>query len=560
MSNISIGQFQPWGRLGGIPPLTSLKLIGNGSFGQVYFWHHKDGRRMAVKRIRVAAKDNEKVGCIADIKKEMKIVSQLAHKNIIKCYGVDHDANDVFIVMEYAEGGSLQDYIDGENLKDVVAAPRLSWEDKMKIVVDVARGLAYLHKQGIIHRDIKGQNILLSKSKEAKLCDFGIAKVKTSAACVCSYDRRQRKITKGTPGFIAPELRKYEPEYSSMSDVYALGVVMQKLLCEDERPPQEYSEIMNSCLNEDDPTKRPTVEEIIKALDVVYRVYDMDAANYQAKTKQTVSVDEKPHPTCGLHSRVEVDVKCADKVIQFMGYAHKGNAAAQTILGYLHLYGIGVPSDSTRAVKWLEMAANRGFAVAQFDLGRILLAGEMGVPQDRSKALGLLEAAANQGNIDACTILGQVNLAGESEENDKEAVRWFLKAAEGGSAQAQARIGRMYYSGWGIEQNYTECHKFLMMAASQELPVAYLILGYLYRFGRGVPQDDCKATKWWLKAAEKGDMDGQYNVGFQYIMGQGVPKKSEYKLKGIEWMKKAKEQGHEMAQNLLEATDQELML
>ncbi|KAF9102204.1 hypothetical protein BGX27_011127 [Mortierella sp. AM989] len=546
MSKVLIDQFQPWGRLGEIPPYTPSNLIGEGSSGVVYRWY-KDGRQMAVKRIRVAAnhikKDSVASICIEDIEREIKIVSQLTHKNIIQCFGVDRDANYVFIVTDYAEGGSLKDALG------------LSWEDKKRIVVEVARRLAYLHKQGIIHRDIKAGNILLTKDKEAKLCDFGIAKVIASATCVCSFDRQKKKSPKGTPRFIAPELISIKPEYSTMSDVYALGVVMQDLLCGDEAP-RDYLDIMERCLVKD-PEKRLTVEEIVKAFHDVHRDHDMDTDNNQAKTEQTLSADEKSHLRCSLNSGVEVDTKCTDKLGQLLGYAGKGDTAAQTILGYLHLYGIGVLSDNTKAVEWLQMAANEGFAIAQSDLGRILLTGEMGVPQDHSKALDLLEAAANQGDTDACTLLGQMNLAGEYvEENDEEAMRWFRKAAEGGSTQAQYRVGQMYYSGWGVEQNYTECRKFMIMATSQELPAAYLMLGYLYRFGRGVPQDDSEAVKWWLKAAEKGDKDGQYNVGFHYIQGSGVEKKNYYK--GREWLQKASEQGQEMAQSLLEAIDQGL--
>ncbi|KAG0295017.1 Mitogen-activated protein kinase kinase kinase kinase 5 [Dissophora globulifera] len=174
--------------------------------------------------------------------------------------------------MYYAEGGNLDD-----------AAPRLDWIAKKRIVVEVALGLGYLHSQGIIHRDIKGGNIVLTKNDEAKLCDFGIAKIIASATCGSSF------VRKGTPKFMAPELKSAKPAYSTMSDIHALGVVMQELMHEDEIP-LDYMAIMTRCLDED-PEKRPTVEEIVGAFDVDHRVHVVDAEGDQLKTAQGLSAD-----------------------------------------------------------------------------------------------------------------------------------------------------------------------------------------------------------------------------------------------------------------------------
>ncbi|KAI8600657.1 kinase-like domain-containing protein, partial [Dissophora ornata] len=148
-----------------------------------------------------------------DVIQEVNIVSRLAYKHIIQCYGVVTTANTVFIVTDYAEGG---------NLKDAIS--RLDWEDKKRIIVEVALGLDYLHSQEIVHGDIKTANILLTGHDEVKLCGFGSAMFLASATCTSS------SVRVGTLRFMALESMRASPSYSFMSDVYALGVVMRELV------------------------------------------------------------------------------------------------------------------------------------------------------------------------------------------------------------------------------------------------------------------------------------------------------------------------------------------
>ncbi|KAF8926443.1 hypothetical protein BGZ58_011177 [Dissophora ornata] len=521
MTNIPTDSFpDSWGGLGDIPLPTKKTLIGSGGFAEVYRWD-KDGIQMAVKRIHIADMYTE------DIVREVNIVSQLTYKHIIQCYGVAITDYTVSIVTDYAEGGNLKK-----------AIPRLGWEDKERIVAEVALGLGYLHDRGIIHRDIKGDNILLTEHDEVKLCDFGLAKVIAATNRVASPS-----VLKGTRGYWAPELLGANPAFSTMSDVYALGIVMQELAHGDVTPPG-YMAIMNRCLN-DDPEKRPTVEEIVSAFHGVHLADDMDNEGSQVKTEQGPSADEEYDLGLGLYfgSGDGVDINRAEGIGRILRSASMGHTKAQVFMGNIYRLGAGVLRDYTKSVKWFQMAADKGYAPAQVALGILHLYGGMGVPQDFGRALDKLQGAANQGHIEACTILGRAYFNGICvAENNEEAMRWFREAAERGNGEAQSYIGIMYYHGRGVEQDYAESKKLMSLAAAQGESIAYVYLGEMYQLGRGVPRDTTEAVKWWLKAAEEGVVMAQFNVGINYMFGWGVSKNTP---RGHEWLKKAAEQGHE---------------
>ncbi|KAF8940985.1 hypothetical protein BGZ58_003407 [Dissophora ornata] len=511
-----------WGEVGEVPLPTPNMRIGSGAFGEVYRWN-KNGIQMAVKRIRVTD------GCAADIVRETNIVSQLAHKHIIQCYGVDRNTNYVSIITDYAEGGNLAD-----------AVTRLNWEDKKRIVVEVALGLAYLHSQGIVHRDIKGPNILLTKHDEAKLCDFGIAKVISSATCASTY------MQKGTQRWMAPELMRARPKYSAQSDIFALGVVMKELV-DGGHAPLDYMAIMNRCIDKD-PEKRPKIEEIVSGFNVVHLAHDATAGCGHGKIEQFCS-------NCEFREGVKfyygmgVDINLAEAAERIRRPASMGHIEAQYLLGRIYIDGSGVLRDYVKAAEWLRKAADQGYAPAQSTLGLLYRDGA-GVPQDYRRALDLSLAAANQGDNRACCNLAQMNIGGLGvAQNNDEALRWYREAEERGFALAQVNLGMLYRSGKGVEQDYEESAKFVIMAAIQGHTEAQSRLGCLYADGEGVPRDINKALEYWLKAAEKGNMDAQHNLGCSYFNGRGVRKNPS---KGVMWMEKAADQGHVNARYTIE--------
>ena len=186
--------------------------------------------------------------------------------------------------------------------------------------------------------------------------------------------------------------------------------------------------------------------------------------------------------------------------------------------------GNGLPKDSTAAVKWYRMAAELGYAPAQFKLGWMYAAGD-GVAKDSAEAARWYRKAAEKGDAAAENQLGLMYTNGVGVGKDStEAVKWYRKAAEQGYAPAQFNLGFMYAFGWGIAREPTETVKWFRKAAEQGYAEAQFNLGYMYATGHGVPKDSTEAEKWFRKAAEQGYAQAQFNLGTLYANGDGVPK------------------------------------
>ncbi len=193
------------------------ELVGHGGMSSVY--KARDAlleRHVALKILHEQYSTDEDF--VERFKREARSVAQLQHPNIVTVIDRGDEDGRQFIVFEY---------IDGENLKEhVVRNGRLDVSEALEIALEVARGLAFAHEQGLIHRDVKPQNILLNGDGRAKVTDFGIART------IDVDGMTQTGTVLGTSNYIAPEQASGQ-RVDAHSDVYALGAVLYELLAGD---------------------------------------------------------------------------------------------------------------------------------------------------------------------------------------------------------------------------------------------------------------------------------------------------------------------------------------
>lgn len=192
------------------------QLIGTGGMADVYLAYDIIlEREVAIKILHdTLAKDTT---FIDNFKREAKSAGKLVHPNIVGIYDVGDDNGKYYIVMEYIKGG--------HTLKDEMEKNPLSLRDSLSFALDIAKGLKAAHEMGFVHCDIKPQNILLTEDRHAKITDFGIARVTTSASTLV-FGRQE---IMGTAHYLSPE-QAQGSMVDSRSDQYSLGVVLYEML------------------------------------------------------------------------------------------------------------------------------------------------------------------------------------------------------------------------------------------------------------------------------------------------------------------------------------------
>ncbi len=184
----------------------------------------------------------------------------------------------------------------------------------------------------------------------------------------------------------------------------------------------------------------------------------------------------------------------------------------------------------------------------------VLVAAALRLPAQQSDAARKLfeetKTKAENGDVNAQRDLGleyEVGKAGGNyvAQDFAEAMKWYRKSADQGSAIAQLMLAQMYANGEGVDTNLDESAKWYRKAADQNFATAQFILGTCYSLGNGVVKDDVEALKWYRKAAELGYADAQFNLGIYYFRGQGV---AQNYVEAVKWYRKAVDQGHANAE------------
>ncbi|KAJ4975741.1 hypothetical protein NE237_000847 [Protea cynaroides] len=194
-------------------------LIGSGGFGEVYKAQLRDGSVVAIKKlIRVTGQGDR------EFTAEMETIGKIKHRNLVPLLGSCNIGDERLLVYEYMKWGSLETVLHD---KAKGGASKLGWAARKKIAIGSARGLAFLHHScipHIIHRDMKSSNVLLDENLEARVSDFGMARLMNAVDTHLSVS-----TLAGTPGYVPPE---YYQSFrcTTKGDVYSYGVILLELI------------------------------------------------------------------------------------------------------------------------------------------------------------------------------------------------------------------------------------------------------------------------------------------------------------------------------------------
>jgi serine/threonine protein kinase len=142
--------------------ITRIQKVGEGGFGIVYIGSYGQYKEVGIKDIKGKLSDEAIT--------EANILKKLTHRNIIQYIDIVQTRNQISIIMEFVDGGSLYDYIHR------TAPSSAYWKTSRQIMIDVAHGMSYLHGERIVHADLKSFNVLLRHNYDAVICDFGLAR------------------------------------------------------------------------------------------------------------------------------------------------------------------------------------------------------------------------------------------------------------------------------------------------------------------------------------------------------------------------------------------------
>ncbi len=274
--------------------------------------------------------------------REAHAMSQLDHPGIVGLYELGRTSADhLYFAMEY---------VDGATLHDVVQKIGLNQEQALSVAVQVCNALAYAHERGVIHRDVKPENILIDTESQVKIADFGLARLVDAAAH--SHARTRPGLILGTPDYMAPEQRM-GMNVDHRADIYSVGVLIYEMLCR--RTPQGIFEppsartgcdkridrIVSKAMQQTPDRRYQSIQDMAADLQVV-----LSSRPEQPPAPKAVSL---PSPTAPIYIGIAVAVAAIAAGLFFAHFAGPKSATPSSAAP-LHFSGKSEPVVHLRSV------------------------------------------------------------------------------------------------------------------------------------------------------------------------------------------------------------------
>lgn len=575
-----------------------INELGRGGFAEVWLAEdiELDNRQVALKFF--ASERGLDSGGIELFKKEFIRTTELRHPNLLisNHYGVVENERIPFLEMPYCSGGSLS--------SKVQSGSEFTEREIASILKDVGNGLSYLHEQGVIHRDLKPDNILISDTGKYLISDFGISLRLRST--LTKATQRKAGSSSGTTAFMAPELFRNEPNGSEKSDIFGLGVTIYELCtgilpwqeigglalfqgAESPSLPPQYSKrfekLFHRCL-EVDPQRRPTAKELEQAAESFLR--EGAWPNWEAEPNSKVEEAKKGESAV---RRTEAFIKVEDrnpgpskeatqketpikksKTTPWVGIIG-GIVLISVIVIFIGVFLFSMSPPYSNQTEPVDSSAWHPDSTSQEQLSTNTTASVSPSSQQEPSGGTLTE---QNSNLEQQRI-AQEAIRKQKEEEDKrllldraekekleiaindgiaafrakdydKAFQLLKYAVEQGSEQPYFYLAYMYKNGLGTSTYYGEALRLYTLCANSGDKVCQSNLGLMYEFGEGVAKNNYEATKWYRKAAEQGFAPAQCYLGESYENGLGIEK--DYN-EAEKWYRNAADQGNATAQSNL---------
>jgi TPR repeat protein len=512
-------------------------LLGAGAMGLVLKAHERaSGRKVAIKLL----KRPDSKAALDRFRREAELVSKIKHRHIVEIYKTGTADDIPYIVMELVEGGTLRDRL---------ASGCLNWEDAVDITRQLLEGLQACHEFGVVHRDVKPENILMTAGGWVKISDLGVAKDYSS--CTEGLTRAGELI--GTPQYMAPEVLKGATAGAN-ADLYSAGVVLYEMITNElpfgkvglyklytahqtqlPRPlselapelPLPLQECIMTCLAHRPADRPASAHDLAVWLGrCVGRVAHSAVGSAQQSTKQ----ERRPVVLPFLI----VLVLLVGVLVFIVQYQAEPVRVVVTPASPVPVIATAVPPIESRPPAPVASESPDDFDVGPEPItaqvrnpvgGTVLEVGDRLREQGRYEAaMAVFQRRARRGDPGACYRLGLMAQLGQgTPTNPVAAANWYRKAAECGVPEAQNNLAEMLRFGHGVPRNVSAALRLYLRAAAAGLVVAKENVDAICASGDWEKRPGARLVIRYRENAQRGDAWSNTFMGFLAQYGRGMP-------------------------------------